>query len=133
MGDGVALLEFHTKMNALDEGIDLVVSVCDNARETCPVFPRPVKRIHVGFRQPAQPHARRIEGGWVLASETAALSSSSKRTSTLCEGEAMSLSASGALRVTLRSNALELALERAGKVAMQSGSRTARPRRASPR
>lgn len=32
--------------------IDLVVSVCDNARESCPIFPRPVKRIHVGFHDP---------------------------------------------------------------------------------
>lgn len=32
--------------------IDLVVSVCDNAKETCPVFPHPVKRIHVGFHDP---------------------------------------------------------------------------------
>lgn len=36
----------------LDEPIDLVVSVCDNAKETCPVFPRPVKRIHVPFHDP---------------------------------------------------------------------------------
>ncbi|UTH73030.1 arsenate reductase ArsC [Chromobacterium sp. IIBBL 290-4] len=34
------------------EDIDLVVSVCDNARESCPIFPRPVKRIHVGFHDP---------------------------------------------------------------------------------
>jgi arsenate reductase len=36
----------------LDEPIDLVVSVCDNAKETCPVFPRPVKRIHLPFHDP---------------------------------------------------------------------------------
>lgn len=36
----------------LKESIDLVVSVCDNAKETCPVFPRPVPRLHVPFRDP---------------------------------------------------------------------------------
>lgn len=36
----------------LDEPIELLVGVCDNARETCPVFPRPVKRIHVPFHGP---------------------------------------------------------------------------------
>ena len=36
----------------LDQPIDLVVTVCDNAKETCPVFPRPVKRIHVPFHDP---------------------------------------------------------------------------------
>lgn len=38
--------------DVIDQDIDLVVSVCDNARETCPVLPRPVKRIHVGFHDP---------------------------------------------------------------------------------
>lgn len=36
----------------LDEKIDLVVSVCDNAKESCPVFPGAVKRLHVGFHDP---------------------------------------------------------------------------------
>ena len=36
----------------LDEPIDLVVSVCDNAKESCPIFPRPVKRIHLPFHDP---------------------------------------------------------------------------------
>lgn len=34
------------------ESIDLVVTVCDNAKETCPVFPRPVPRVHVPFHDP---------------------------------------------------------------------------------
>ena len=41
-----------TVEDVMNEGIDLVVSVCDNAKETCPVFPRPVNRIHVGFHDP---------------------------------------------------------------------------------
>jgi protein-tyrosine-phosphatase len=36
----------------MNEDIDLVVTVCDNAKETCPVFPRPVPRIHVPFHDP---------------------------------------------------------------------------------
>lgn len=36
----------------LDEHIDLVVTVCDNAKESCPIFPRPVPRIHLPFHDP---------------------------------------------------------------------------------
>jgi arsenate reductase len=36
----------------LDEPIDLVVTVCDNAKESCPLFPRPVPRIHLPFHDP---------------------------------------------------------------------------------
>jgi arsenate reductase (thioredoxin) len=36
-----------------DEPWDLVVTVCDHARETCPVFPRPVPQSHLGFPDPA--------------------------------------------------------------------------------
>ena len=32
--------------------IDLVVTVCDNAKETCPIFPRPVPSIHLPFHDP---------------------------------------------------------------------------------
>ena len=31
---------------------DYVVTVCDHANETCPVFPGKVKRIHAGFDDP---------------------------------------------------------------------------------
>lgn len=36
-----------------DEPWDLVVTVCDSARETCPLFPLPVEQIHLSFRDPA--------------------------------------------------------------------------------
>lgn len=31
---------------------DVVVSVCDNANENCPIFPGRVKRLHAGFDDP---------------------------------------------------------------------------------
>lgn len=36
----------------MKESIDLVVTVCDNAKETCPMFPRPIPRIHLPFHDP---------------------------------------------------------------------------------
>jgi arsenate reductase len=36
----------------LDQDLDLVVTVCDNARESCPIFPRPVRAIHLPFHDP---------------------------------------------------------------------------------
>lgn len=37
----------------LDQAWDLVITVCDSARESCPVFPRPVEQVHVSFPDPA--------------------------------------------------------------------------------
>ena len=45
---------YHSKTldTVIDNDYDLVVTVCDNAKETCPMFPKPVKTIHVGFEDP---------------------------------------------------------------------------------
>lgn len=38
-----------------DKNIDYVITVCDHARETCPVFTGKVKnRLHIGFKDPAE-------------------------------------------------------------------------------
>lgn len=37
----------------LDHDWDLVITVCDSAKESCPLFPRPVEQIHVSFSDPA--------------------------------------------------------------------------------
>jgi arsenate reductase len=36
----------------MNESVDLVITVCDNAKETCPVFPKPVRAIHLPFHDP---------------------------------------------------------------------------------
>ncbi|KAB2309152.1 arsenate reductase ArsC [Betaproteobacteria bacterium SCN2] len=36
----------------MHEDIDLVVTVCDNAKESCPIFPKPVPSIHLPFHDP---------------------------------------------------------------------------------
>ncbi len=38
----------------LDQPWDLVVTVCDSAKETCPAFPRPVPKVHISFFDPAE-------------------------------------------------------------------------------
>jgi arsenate reductase (thioredoxin) len=45
---------YHSKTidTVLDTTFDLVVTVCDNAHESCPVFPNATKVIHIGFEDP---------------------------------------------------------------------------------
>lgn len=46
--------EYHSKTieEILHVDFDLVVTVCDNAKESCPIFPKQAKVIHVGFVDP---------------------------------------------------------------------------------
>ena len=37
----------------LDRSFDYVITVCDDANETCPVFPGPAQRIHWSFPDPS--------------------------------------------------------------------------------
>lgn len=55
-----------------DQPLDYIVTVCDHAHETCPIFPGHTKVVHVGFDDPpvlarnskseaeAMPHYRRV-------------------------------------------------------------------------
>lgn len=51
---GIWKEEYHSKTmdDVMDETFDLVVTVCDHAHETCPMFPKPIPKIHVGFSDP---------------------------------------------------------------------------------
>ena len=47
--------EYHSKTidKVLDRPFDLVVTVCDHAHETCPVFPKAVTTLHRSFEDPS--------------------------------------------------------------------------------
>lgn len=48
----------HQKSKSVDEflerDMDIVVTVCDHANESCPLFPGKVERLHWGFYDPAE-------------------------------------------------------------------------------
>ncbi len=55
MGEaGVDISGHHSKLvdDLLHIPFDYVVTVCDNARESCPVFPGRVSVVHHGFEDP---------------------------------------------------------------------------------
>ncbi len=54
MKEGAWDEDYHSKDidEVMDIDFDLVVTVCDNAKETCPTFPKKVKTIHIGFVDP---------------------------------------------------------------------------------
>ena len=52
--EGIWRDKYHSKTldTVIDNDYDLVITVCGHAQETCPMFPKPVKTIHVGFEDP---------------------------------------------------------------------------------
>ena len=52
--NGIWSDNYHSKHlnEVIDIKFDLVVTVCDNAKETCPIFPKDIKVIHIGFEDP---------------------------------------------------------------------------------
>ena len=52
--NGIWKDSYHSKTldTVIENDYDLVVTVCDHAHETCPMFPKPVKTIHVAFEDP---------------------------------------------------------------------------------
>ncbi|NCB10645.1 MAG: arsenate reductase ArsC [Erysipelotrichia bacterium] len=51
---GIWKEEYHSKTldTVIENDYDLIVTVCDHANETCPMFPKPIDKIHVGFEDP---------------------------------------------------------------------------------
>ena len=45
---------YHSKVieEVIETEFDLIVTVCDHAHETCPMFPRPAPKIHQSFENP---------------------------------------------------------------------------------
>jgi len=53
--EGLWRESYHSKVieEVLETTFDLVVTVCDHAYETCPMFPNTIKTLHVSFEDPS--------------------------------------------------------------------------------
>jgi arsenate reductase len=54
MREGIWDTRYHSKTidKVIDNDYDLVVTVCDHAHETCPIFPKATKKLHKRFKDP---------------------------------------------------------------------------------
>jgi arsenate reductase (thioredoxin) len=53
---GIDIEHHHSKTleRFLNEPWDYVITVCDSANESCPIFPRTVRRLHWSFEDPSR-------------------------------------------------------------------------------
>jgi arsenate reductase len=53
---GIDIENHHSKTleRFLTESWDYVITVCDSANESCPIFPRTVRRLHWSFEDPSR-------------------------------------------------------------------------------
>ncbi len=51
---GIDISKYRSKhvRELMDIPFDYVITLCDHANQTCPLFPGKVKRVHVGFDDP---------------------------------------------------------------------------------
>lgn len=54
IGVETSRLKSKSVSELLDEKFDLVVTVCDRAKESCPFFPGEARTIHRGFEDPSE-------------------------------------------------------------------------------
>ena len=54
LGVDISGQESKTLDRYLDQELDVVVTVCDQANESCPVFPRAKARLHWSFPDPSK-------------------------------------------------------------------------------
>jgi arsenate reductase len=61
VGIDVSHAESKTLERYLDEPWDRVITVCDRAKESCPLFPGAVKQLHWSFPDPAEAEGAEAE------------------------------------------------------------------------
>jgi len=61
--EGLWREEYHSKVieEVIETAFDLVVTVCDHAHETCPMFPNATKTLHMNFLDPSGKEEKEYE------------------------------------------------------------------------